>query len=104
MTGALQKAKRQGKSKLLLDEKEKPIGIQILGPSAGELISEWVAVMNGKCKTVNHCVSRASLSYPRRNQQKGCREFLFRQDIFRKSEMGLKILLQPERKSLLIIG
>jgi pyruvate/2-oxoglutarate dehydrogenase complex dihydrolipoamide dehydrogenase (E3) component len=39
-----------GKIKLLLDEKEKPIGIQILGPSAGELISEWVAVMNGKVK------------------------------------------------------
>jgi pyruvate/2-oxoglutarate dehydrogenase complex dihydrolipoamide dehydrogenase (E3) component len=39
-----------GKIKLLLDEKEKPIGIQILGPSAGELISEWVAVMNGGIK------------------------------------------------------
>ncbi|MEJ2288881.1 MAG: FAD-dependent oxidoreductase, partial [Deinococcales bacterium] len=31
-----------GKIKLLLDKREKPIGIQILGPSAGELISEWV--------------------------------------------------------------
>ena len=39
-----------GRIKLLLDEKEKPIGIQILGPSAGELISEWVAVMNGHVK------------------------------------------------------
>jgi pyruvate/2-oxoglutarate dehydrogenase complex dihydrolipoamide dehydrogenase (E3) component len=39
-----------GKIKLLLDEKEKPIGIQILGSSAGELISEWVAVMNGNVK------------------------------------------------------
>ena len=35
---------------MLIDEKEKPIGIQILGPHAGELVSEWVAVMNGNVK------------------------------------------------------
>ena len=39
-----------GKIKMLLDEKEKPIGVQILGPHAGDLISEWVAVLNGKVK------------------------------------------------------
>ena len=39
-----------GKIKLLLNENEKPIGIQILGPRAGELVSEWVAIMNGKVK------------------------------------------------------
>jgi pyruvate/2-oxoglutarate dehydrogenase complex dihydrolipoamide dehydrogenase (E3) component len=39
-----------GRIKMLLDKKENPIGIQILGPHAGELISEWVAVMNGKVK------------------------------------------------------
>ncbi len=39
-----------GKIKMLLDEKEKPIGIQVLGPQAGELICEWVAVMNGGIK------------------------------------------------------
>jgi pyruvate/2-oxoglutarate dehydrogenase complex dihydrolipoamide dehydrogenase (E3) component len=39
-----------GRVKLLLDAKEKPIGIQILGPQAGELLSEWVAVMNGGVK------------------------------------------------------
>jgi len=32
------------------DEKEKPIGIQILGPHAGDLLAEWVAVLNGKVK------------------------------------------------------
>ena len=47
---SLAEGEETGKIKLLLDEKEKPIGIQILGPSAGELISEWVAVMNGKLK------------------------------------------------------
>jgi pyruvate/2-oxoglutarate dehydrogenase complex dihydrolipoamide dehydrogenase (E3) component len=39
-----------GKIKMLLDEKEKPIGVQILGPHAGELLNEWVAVLNGKVK------------------------------------------------------
>jgi len=39
-----------GKIKMLLDEKGKPLGIQILGPHAGELVSEWVASLNGKVK------------------------------------------------------
>ena len=39
-----------GKVKMILDEKEKPIGVQILGPRAGDLISEWVAMFNGKVK------------------------------------------------------
>jgi len=39
-----------GKIKLLLDKSEKPLGVQILGPHAGELLSEWVAVLNGKVK------------------------------------------------------
>jgi pyruvate/2-oxoglutarate dehydrogenase complex dihydrolipoamide dehydrogenase (E3) component len=37
-----------GRIKLLLNKKEHPIGIQILGLHAGDLLSEWVAVMNGK--------------------------------------------------------
>lgn len=41
---------RVGKIKMLLDEKEKPIGAQILGPRAGDLISEWVAAMNAGMK------------------------------------------------------
>ena len=39
-----------GKIKMLLDEKEKPLGVQIAGPHAGELLNEWVAVLNGKVK------------------------------------------------------
>jgi pyruvate/2-oxoglutarate dehydrogenase complex dihydrolipoamide dehydrogenase (E3) component len=39
-----------GKIKMILDGKEKPLGVQILGPQAGELLSEWVAVLNGKMK------------------------------------------------------
>jgi pyruvate/2-oxoglutarate dehydrogenase complex dihydrolipoamide dehydrogenase (E3) component len=47
---SLAEGEKTGKIKMLLDEKEKPIGIQILGPQAGDLLSEWVAVMNGKVK------------------------------------------------------
>lgn len=39
-----------GKIKMILNAGEKPVGIQILGPHAGELINEWVAVLNGKVK------------------------------------------------------
>jgi pyruvate/2-oxoglutarate dehydrogenase complex dihydrolipoamide dehydrogenase (E3) component len=39
-----------GKIKMILDNKEKPIGIQILGPHAEDLLNEWVAILNGKVK------------------------------------------------------
>jgi len=39
-----------GKVKLLLDKKDKPIGVQILGPHAGDLLSEWVAALNGNLR------------------------------------------------------
>jgi pyruvate/2-oxoglutarate dehydrogenase complex dihydrolipoamide dehydrogenase (E3) component len=47
---SLTEGEEVGKVKMLLDEKEKPIGIQILGPHAGELVNEWVVVMNGKVR------------------------------------------------------
>jgi len=47
---SLAEGERIGKIKMILDEKEKPLGVQILGPHAGELLSEWVAVLNGKVK------------------------------------------------------
>jgi pyruvate/2-oxoglutarate dehydrogenase complex dihydrolipoamide dehydrogenase (E3) component len=47
---SLAEGEETGRIKMLLDEKEKPIGIQILGPHAGDLLSEWVAVLNGKVK------------------------------------------------------
>ncbi|HAM52037.1 MAG TPA: mercuric reductase, partial [Nitrospiraceae bacterium] len=47
---SLAEGEEVGKIKMLLNEKEEPIGVQILGPHAGELVSEWVAVMNGKIK------------------------------------------------------
>jgi len=39
-----------GQIKLLLNSKDKPVGVQILGPQAGELISEWVAALSSGAK------------------------------------------------------
>ena len=39
-----------GKINMILNEKKNPIGVQILGPRAEDLLSEWVAVLNGKIK------------------------------------------------------
>lgn len=47
---SLAQGEKVGKIKMLLDDKEKPLGIQILGAGAGELINEWVAAINGKVK------------------------------------------------------
>jgi pyruvate/2-oxoglutarate dehydrogenase complex dihydrolipoamide dehydrogenase (E3) component len=47
---SLAEGDKAGKIKMILDEKEKPIGVQILGPHAGDLMGEWVAVLNGKVK------------------------------------------------------
>jgi pyruvate/2-oxoglutarate dehydrogenase complex dihydrolipoamide dehydrogenase (E3) component len=47
---SLAEGENVGKIKMLLGRDEKPLGVQILGPQAGELLSEWVAVLNGKVK------------------------------------------------------
>jgi pyruvate/2-oxoglutarate dehydrogenase complex dihydrolipoamide dehydrogenase (E3) component len=36
-----------GRIKLVVDGRERPLGVQIAGPRAGDLISEWVAMLNG---------------------------------------------------------
>jgi pyruvate/2-oxoglutarate dehydrogenase complex dihydrolipoamide dehydrogenase (E3) component len=47
---SLAEGEQKGMLKMLLNEKEKPVGIQIFGPHAGDLINEWVAVMAGNIK------------------------------------------------------
>lgn len=47
---SLAEGERNGMIKMILDSKEKPIGVQILGPHAGDLLGEWVAILNGKVK------------------------------------------------------
>ena len=39
-----------GKIKMILNEKEKPVGVQILGMNSSDLLNEWVAVLNGGVK------------------------------------------------------
>lgn len=39
-----------GRIKLILDRKEQPLGVQIFGSRAGDLIAEWVAALNGGVK------------------------------------------------------
>ena len=48
---SLAEGEEVGRIKMILNEREKPIGIQILGPRAGDLLGEWVAVLNGGVKT-----------------------------------------------------
>jgi len=48
---SLAEGEETGRIKMILNEKEKPIGIQILGPRAGDLLGEWAAVLNGGVKT-----------------------------------------------------
>ena len=47
---SLAEGRTTGRIKVLLDEKGRPMGIQILGFEAGDLLAEWVAVMNGHVK------------------------------------------------------
>ncbi len=47
---SLAEGEETGRIKLLLDVQEKPLGVQILGPRAGDLLSEWVAALNGGVK------------------------------------------------------
>jgi pyruvate/2-oxoglutarate dehydrogenase complex dihydrolipoamide dehydrogenase (E3) component len=47
---SLAEGEQVGKIKMILDEKERPLGVQILGPRAGDLVAEWVAIMNGGVK------------------------------------------------------
>ena len=47
---SLAEGEKVGRIKMILDNNEKPIGVQILGPHAEDLLAEWVAVLNGKVK------------------------------------------------------
>jgi len=47
---ALAEEEPGGSIKLLLNSKGKPLGVQIIGAHAGELLSEWVAVVNSGMK------------------------------------------------------
>jgi pyruvate/2-oxoglutarate dehydrogenase complex dihydrolipoamide dehydrogenase (E3) component len=46
----LAEGEMMGKIRMIVDGRERPIGVQILGPRAGELLNEWVALLNGRVK------------------------------------------------------
>ncbi len=89
-----------GKIKMILDDKEKPIGVQILGPHAEDLLSEWVAILNGKVKLST--LAAAIHPYPTMGEiNKKVAGSYFSPKIFsEKVQKGSEIFLPPERQSL----
>jgi len=59
---ALAEGESEGVIKMLVDRKGRPLGIQILGLHGGDLLSEWVAIMNGRVKLST--VASAVYPYP----------------------------------------
>jgi pyruvate/2-oxoglutarate dehydrogenase complex dihydrolipoamide dehydrogenase (E3) component len=47
---SLAEGEEVGKIKLILNKKGRPLGVQVLGLHAGELLGEWVAALNGGLK------------------------------------------------------
>ncbi|WP_243546119.1 dihydrolipoyl dehydrogenase family protein [Pseudodesulfovibrio tunisiensis] len=43
---ALAEGQSEGRIKLVLDRREKPLGVQIAGPHAGEVMGEWISALN----------------------------------------------------------
>jgi pyruvate/2-oxoglutarate dehydrogenase complex dihydrolipoamide dehydrogenase (E3) component len=89
---SLAEGEELGRIKMLLDAKEKPMGVQILGPHAGELVSEWVAVMNGKVSLTS--LASAIHPYPTLSEinKKVAGDFLSTKIFSDKVKKGLKFL------------
>ena len=83
---------RVGQIKMILDRKDNLVGIQILGPQAGELLSEWVAVLNGRVRLST--LASAVHPYPTLGEiNKGVAAAYFSPKIFSsKVKKGLKFL------------
>ena len=91
---SLAEGEKRGKIKLILNEKEKPIGVQVLGPHAGDLLAEWVAVLNGKVKLAT--LAAAVHPYPTLGEiNKRVAGNFFSPKIFsKKVQKGLKFFFQ----------
>ena len=91
---SLAEGNRKGKVKMILDKSEKPIGVQILGPKAGELLNEWVAVFNGKVRLST--LASAVHPYPTLGEiNKKVAGSLYSKKIFSsKVKKGLKLFFQ----------
>jgi len=91
---SLAEGEETGRVKMLLDSSERPIGVQILGPNAGDLIAEWVAVVNGKVKLAT--LAAAVHPYPTVAEiNKRVAGDVFSKKIFsEKVRKGLKLIFQ----------
>jgi pyruvate/2-oxoglutarate dehydrogenase complex dihydrolipoamide dehydrogenase (E3) component len=87
---SLAEGRKNGRIKLILDRKETPIGVQILGLHAGELIAEWVAALGGTVKLSR--IAAAVHPYPTLGEiSKKAAGDVFAPKIFsRKMQKGLK--------------
>lgn len=91
---SLAEGESTGQIKMLLDKKEKPIGVQILGPNAGDLMAEWVAVLNGNVKLAT--LAAAIHPYPTTAEinKRVAGNFLSEKIFSEKVRKGLKLLFQ----------
>ena len=89
---SLAEGEATGRIRLILDAQEKPIGVQILGHGAGDLLAEWVALLNGKVKLAS--LAAAVHPYPTRSEiNKRVAGNFFAEKIFSdKVRKGLKFL------------
>ena len=99
---ALAENRAAGRIKLILDKKEKPLGVQILGPRAGDLIAEWVASLNGGVKLST--LASAVHPYPTLSEiSKRVTGALFSQKIFsEKVQKGLKFVFSLKGRACLL--
>jgi pyruvate/2-oxoglutarate dehydrogenase complex dihydrolipoamide dehydrogenase (E3) component len=93
-----------GRIKLIVDPKDKPVGVQIFGPRAGDLISEWVAVLNGNVKL--SAVAGAVHPYPTLAEiNKRVVGSLFAPKIFsEKMQKGLKLFFNLKGRACTLGG
>jgi pyruvate/2-oxoglutarate dehydrogenase complex dihydrolipoamide dehydrogenase (E3) component len=91
---SLAEGEGSGKIKMLLNSDGKPLGVQIFGPNAGDLLAEWVAVLNGKVKLST--LAAAVHPYPTTAEiNKRVAGNYFSEKIFsEKVRKGLKLIFQ----------
>jgi hypothetical protein len=93
-----------GQIKTLLDQKEKPIGVRIPGPEAGDLMAEWVAVLNGKVKLAALAAGSPSMPDHGRDQQAAGPKSSLRKNFLGKSAQGTQTPFSVQGQSVQAAG
>ena len=97
---SLAEGEEAGKLKMLLDEHEKVIGVQILGLRAGDLIGEWSGRSERQSQTFHPGRRGPPLPHPCGNQQESGRRLPGPQNILRHDQKGAEILFSSQRQGL----